>query len=160
MDIKTAITIMAIKLAKEISGDHYDESVALEVADAVNEVTSDPSEIETLLKIAKWESGYRRNVANCKVKGDNGDAMGIWQVHPRSKSEAVSLCSSIAESAKIALYRVRESKSACMKKGMKGPALLSGYTIGHCVKVDKHSIMRWGDGQFIIKLLKEDELAI
>lgn len=133
----------------------YDKQFVTESVQSIALVTSNLSELETLIKIARWESGgFQRNVVSCKIKGDHGDAHGMFQVHPWSPQEKKDCCDDdIAVQAKVALSRVRISINMCKRFGMKDSDLLSGYTIGHCVSNTMDAKMRWGNGKALQKLL-------
>lgn len=135
----------------------YNEQAVNDVVSGVVSVTSDYPEIETLIRIARWESGgFRKDVGSCKVKGDHGQAYGWFQVHPWSRQEAKELCGTTQQQATIALKRVRESKRMCSQMGFKGSDLLTGYTRGHCYKDGKAAKLRWGTGKFIARVISEE----
>jgi hypothetical protein len=147
MDLKEILFIVAVKLSKEISGIYYDEEQTLKIAEAAFQVTQDPAELETMMKIAKWESGFRKDISDCIVKGDGGRALGPWQVRFRGDSEKELLCQDYVSSAKIALDRIRESYVWCSKFGFHGSDLLSGYTIGKCKRNTISAKRRYGAGK-------------
>lgn len=159
MELLQASIAFAITLMNKTNhGLPYDKQIVEDVVKAVTDVTSDPGEVETLIKIARWESGgFRKDVATCKVKGDHGMAHGLWQVHPWSMQEAKDLCGSFEKQARIALGRVRQSQAMCKKKGMKGSDLLTGYTRGYCFKGGKAAKLRWGNGKTIISIMDSEE---
>lgn len=134
----------------------YDKEFVSDVIPQIISVTSDISEIETLIKIARWESGgFNKDVINCKIKGDHGLAHGLFQVHPWSAQETKDCCSSdLAMQAKVALGRVRISVNMCKRAGYHGSDLLNGYTVGHCITNGVDAAMRWGTGKAIKKLLE------
>jgi hypothetical protein len=158
MTLLQAAIVFAISLMdRSNNGLSYDKQIVTDVAIACVAVTTDLSEIETLIKISRWESGgYRKDVANCKVKGDNGQAYGLFQVHPRTNKEAKELCGTYLEQATIALDRVRESRIMCAKQGRKGADSLAGYTVGTCVKSEPQAKLRWGDGKAILNLMESE----
>jgi len=158
MDLLQAAIIFTVSLMDKTNhGLPYDKQMVTDVADAVVSVTQDTCEVETLLKIARWESGgFRKDVATCKVKGDHGRAHGLWQVHPWNMQEQQDLCDTFPKQATVALRRVRESKRMCSRMGMKGSDLLTGYTRGHCYKGGKAAKLRWGSGKLIVKIINEE----
>jgi hypothetical protein len=158
MNLLQAAIVFAINLMdRSNSGLPYDHQMVTDVTAAIVQVTSDPSEIETLIKISRWESGgYRKDVATCKVKGDNGQAYGLFQVHPRNSLEAQKLCSTYVEQATIALDRVRESAKMCAQFGSKGADSLAGYTRGTCVKGNPAAQLRWGSGKTILSIIEKE----
>ena len=156
--LQAAIVFALSLMDHSNSGLPYDHVMVTEVATACASITTDPSEVETLIKISRWESGgYRKDVANCKVKGDNGQAYGLFQVHPRTNKEAKELCGTYAEQAAIALDRVRESAKMCAQFGRKGSDSLAGYTAGTCIKGEPNAKLRWGNGKAILKLMEQDD---
>lgn len=159
MNILQAAIVFALTLMdKSNSGLPYDRQMVTDVVTGICQVTSDPSEIETLIKISRWESGgYRKDVATCKVKGDNGQAYGLFQVHPRTLKESKELCGSYVEQATIALDRVRESAKMCAKQGRKNSDLLAGYTAGTCIKDNASAKLRWGNGRTILSIIEKDD---
>lgn len=158
MNILQAAIIFALSLMDRTNrGLPYDKVMVTDVVTSICQVTSDPSEVETLIKISRWESGgYRKEVANCKIKGDNGQAYGLFQVHPRTNEEAKRLCGPYRDQIQIALDRVRESRKMCGDRGYKNSDTLTGYTVGHCVKGDMSARLRWGDGKAITKIIEEE----
>jgi hypothetical protein len=158
MDLQSALLIFATHYIDKTNHNMaYDKDVMGEVVTAIASITTDPSEAETLLKISRWESGgFRRDIATCKVKGDHGQALGLWQVHPRNKDETKAMCASIREQAVVALNRIHESVAWCGSKNLKGSDLLTGYTRGTCNKNDKFARLRWGDGKQVTKIMLEN----
>jgi len=157
--LKAAI-VFAIHLMDSTNrGLPYDQAIVTDTVRAVVSVTQDVAEVETLIKIARYESGgFRKDVALCKVKGDNGMAHGLFQVHPWSRQEAKDLCDpDFKKQAAIALARVRESRKMCKRLGYKNSDLLTGYTKGHCIKQGKAAKLRWGSGKAIQKIVDEYE---
>ncbi len=99
------------------------------LAAAIVEVTDDPQEQRQLAKIARFESNYRRDVGECRKKGDAGEVTA-WQILARSDAERARLCISLEEDARIALSRIRESVAACA--ALPVDERLSVYTRGRC----------------------------
>lgn len=158
MNLLQAAIVFALSLMdRSNNGLPYDHQIVTDVTTACVSVTNDPSEVETLIKISRWESGgYRKDVANCKTKGDNGQAYGLFQVHPRTNKEAKELCGTYVEQATIALDRMRESAKMCAQFGRKGSDSLAGYTAGTCIKGEPQAKLRWGNGKDILKLMEQD----
>jgi hypothetical protein len=158
MDLATAALIFATQLMDKTTnpGLEYDRLTMAATVAGIVKVTSDPQQVETLIKIARWESGgFRRDVASCKVKGDNGMAMGLFQVHPISRQEALDLCSDdYSKQAAVALAHVNDSVRYCKMAGYSGSNLLTIYTHGHCHRSkDNVAWLRWGDGKAIQKII-------
>lgn len=129
--------------------------VMQETVIAVTSTVTDVQEIETLLKIARYESGgFRKDIADCRVRGDSGDALGLFQVHANTKQEKFDLCSSdYTKQVKVALSRVRSSAIDCKRRGLSGAALLNEYTSGHCNRGNEASRLRWGNGSELQRLI-------
>lgn len=144
-----------MRLSKDANGDAYDEQHTVAIAEAAYEATDDYSELETLMRIARWEGGFRKDIADCVIKGDHGVALGPWQVHYRNDWEKYWLCNDYIFSAKIALERMRESYTWCRKFGLKGSDLLSGYTVGKCIKDSPSAKARWGNGNAFPNIMAE-----
>jgi len=85
--------------------------------------------------VASFESFYRKDVDSLKVKGDNGAALCLMQVHPR-KGEDLS---DRKNCLRIALLRMHESFTRCANLPLS--YRLSGYTRGSCAE-DKSSAYR------------------
>ena len=137
----------------------YDKDFIKDIIEQIVPSTSNNQELETLIKIARWESGgFNPDVVSCKVKGDHGLAHGLFQVHPWNENEASRACSKdIGIQADLALERVRMSVSMCKRFGKFGSDLLTGYTVGHCVSNEKEAALRWGTGKTIKKLLETED---
>lgn len=128
-------------VAAAVDKDTLDRSIV-----GVLAVTYEPWEIETLLKIAYYESGFRRGIADCTIVNSK-NARGTWQVVPRNTSESLRACSNDLEAqARLARERVRESRDMCERQGLRGSDVLGGYTIGKCVRGEPLAKMRYGDG--------------
>lgn len=66
-----------------------------------------------LLVVAAEESHFRADVLSCRKRGDQGRALGAWQVHGRNPRERKALCAVGVAAANIALSRMRESEARC-----------------------------------------------
>ena len=158
MDLATAALIFATNLMTKTTnpGLPYDQLTMANAVAGIVKTTQDPQLVETLIKIARWESGgFRRDVASCKVKGDHGMALGLFQVHPINRQEALDLCSDdYAKQAAVALAHVNDSVRYCKQAGYTGSNLLTIYTHGHCHRSkDNVAWLRWGDGKAIQKII-------
>jgi len=131
-----ALRVLLYMLAILPQRDERDVAFRFYLAEAIVESTSDVTEQNTLAKIARWESGYRRDIAACRVNGDHGGAFGSFQVHPRSPQERARICNSLADSARAALIRIRESIAACGD--------LTGFVSGKCGVAVADAKKRWG----------------
>ncbi len=121
------LRFLPILLLRALSGDAATFDAIL---DAIDYVTPEPLERKILLAIAAHESGFRRDVATCKVRGDGGSALGPWQVHPRDALERKATCANVVTAASYALDRVRESLAACVR--LPEPERLAAYASGSC----------------------------
>lgn len=100
-----------------------------DVATGIVESSDSPDDWALLAKIARWESVYRPEVFTCKVKSSIG-AAGPFQVLPRTFDEQNVLCTDFAESARLALDRVKESRHIC--NHLPKPEQLAQYVTGSC----------------------------
>lgn len=160
MTLIQAATIFAIQLMDKTNHNlPYDKEFIINNVAQIASVTEDLQELETLIKIARWESGgFNKKVISCKIKGDYGQAHGMFQVHPWSPQEAKECCSEdIAIQAKVALKRIRESVDMCKRVGKKNSDLLTGYTDGHCISNGKEAALRWGSGKSIKMILDSEK---
>lgn len=141
------------------NGNQYDHTVMMNVVAAIVSVTTDVQEVETLIKIARWESGgWRYDIASCKVKGDHGVARGVFQVHPFNEQEMTGTCSEdYREQVSVALFHLRDSVSICKMHGWKGSETVTIYTSGFCHKGDSVSYSHWGSGRELQALVYTEE---
>jgi len=116
-----------------------DWSHRLRIAEAIVAVTDDVEEQLTLAKIARYESAYRLDVADCRVKGSVGEVTA-WQILARSREERASLCVSLEADARLALARVRESTRACRQ--LPREERLAIYTRGSCSSAEGRKLSR------------------
>lgn len=120
--------------------DHY-AAIATDIAEVAHEAPLYDGEdgiAKTALlmaSIASFESFYRKDVDSLKVKGDNGAALCIMQVHPRPGEDLSDRKSCL----RVALMRMHESFSMCRSLPLEDR--LSAYTRGTCAK-DKSSEYR------------------
>src|SRR5271154_2449890 len=110
-DVMTLTQALLVYGARLMGNQPYDHQVMIETINAIVETTSDVQLASTMLKIARWESGaFRRDISNCRTRGDFGEARGLWQVHGFSDREKIDLCSSdFRKQAVIAASRIRGS---------------------------------------------------
>lgn len=155
MSFSTAVAVLFVYLfSLEPKNVPYNAEMAKSAAEGIAAVTDVYWEAETLARIARWESGLRRDVADCVVLGKQGER-GIFQVKPRSESEKTDLCSSdLSKQARIALARVRESKKECERQGFRGADVLGVYTHGQCIRGNRLAAFRYGDGSKLHSLLE------
>lgn len=132
----TPLRILLVMLALVPQRSDRDVAYRYRLAQAIASVTDDVTEQDTLARIARWESGYRIDIATCHVNGDHGGAFGPFQVHPRSPEERDAVCTHLTEAVRVALDRVRESVAACGD--------LTGYVSGRCGVAVAEARLRWG----------------
>lgn len=133
----------------------HNESLEKTIA-AIDYVSREDWEAETLTRIAWWESGFRKEIVNCVIKGKHGDR-GAFQIISRNGSEALDACSSDLQiQAKLAISRVRESRTWCEKFGLRQSDVLSGYTVGKCIRGEPKARLRFGDGFVLRSLMSHD----
>jgi hypothetical protein len=156
MTLAEAVLAYAVQLMAATNHNMpYNYTVMENTVAAIVEETSDVSEVETLVKIARWESGgFRREVANCKVRGDNGLAQGLFQVHPMNAQEMEDTCSKdYRKQVQVALTHLRNSVEVCKMHGYRGSDLLTIYTRGQCHARAPEAWLRWGDGKTLQKFI-------
>lgn len=104
------------------------------VADAIAASGATEHEGRLLANIALHEGMLRSDVADCRVRGDNGRARGLWQIHARTGEEYREACT-LHGGAKVALARVRESIRVCGD--------LTAYCSGKCGVGVTEARVRW-----------------
>jgi hypothetical protein len=114
-----------------------------DLAAGIAEATDDPREQDVLTRIAWYESGFRRNVSRCEIRGDRGRSLGTFQVQPRTSAERRDACGSLTVQAALALRFVRDSAEAC--PGNVGADRLAVYVSGTCARGLRQSRERWGE---------------
>ncbi len=157
MDITAALAALFVHLFDlQPHNVPYNAGMASKAAEGIGSVTDVPWEAETLARIARWESGLKPEVADCTVLGKQGER-GVFQVKARTPSEKLDLCSSdLAKQARVALARVRESRSECERKGFRGADVLGLYTHGACVRGNRFAAFRYGDGSKLRSFLEKE----
>ena len=152
-----ALTIMALKLINQYSVGYskLDEDTFKSLIRSIDTVTQEDWEAETLLRIAYWESRFKKEVVNCTIVGKSGDR-GAFQIIPISYSQQLDACSSNYEiQSKLALSRIRESRKVCESKGFRGSDVIGLYTTGKCKSGDSAARLRFGDGTKLRLLINE-----
>jgi hypothetical protein len=119
-----------------------DVELRWDLVTAIASVTDDETERFLLAKIARFESNYRADVADCRVRGALGE-VGPWQVLPRSAAEREVACATLEGSARLALARIRESRLAC--RHLPIDEQLAVYAAGRCSSMEgrRLSRVRW-----------------
>lgn len=124
-----ALAVLLFMLRLLPAAGDADVAFRLELAAAIVDATEDEQEQRQLAKIARFESNYRRDVAECKILGRAGER-GAWQILARSGEERARLCVSLVDDARIALERIRESVRACWR--LPAAERLAVYARGRC----------------------------
>ena len=120
-----------------------DFSFRRELAEGIVTVTDDLTEQRTLTLLAWKESGFRRAVARCEIKGDKGKSHGVFQIQPMTPADKKAACSSsLVEQAGLALRYIHRSAEMCPQNH--GPAILNLYVSGRCDRGLAQSKERWG----------------
>jgi hypothetical protein len=123
-----ALVLLSIRLLAIRNPDDY--AMRWRIAEAVQSATDDEHDRRILMSIARWESNYREDVADCRIRGPQSE-LTAWQILPRSPEERTALCVSLADDARIARSRVRESMTACAGL-MDESTRLALYARGRC----------------------------
>ncbi len=140
-----ASILLAVMLSLMPSRGERDIAFRTELAEAVAAVTDDLQEQFLLVGIPRWESSYRRDVAECRRKGPQGE-VSAWQILARNDAERRLLCVSLEGDARVALERIRESLTAC--SAFPARERLAVYARGSCTSHEgrRLSRVRWVDG--------------
>lgn len=146
MTAKVFYTLTLI-LGLSFSRNEKDEKFKHEIAEAITTVTDDVQKQKILIRIAWLESNFRVRVANCRITGDKGKSLGIYQIQPITKSDARKACGTILEQTQLALKYVSRSFNACSKNT--GYDLLAMYVSGTCKKGIRQAKNRWSDASQI-----------
>jgi hypothetical protein len=126
-----------------------------EILQSISFITTDDWEAETLVKIAWWESGFKKEFVDCTNINKSG-ARGVFQVIPRNNTESLDACSmNYGIQTRLALNRIRESRKMCENKGFRGSDVLGGYTVGRCVNNEPLARVRFGDGTLLRSLINK-----
>ena len=159
MLLAEAALIFATQLTDSTTNFSYDHTVMAEAVAAVVAETQDVSEIATAISIMRWESGaWRRDVASCQNRGDNGSALGLGQIHGFNNKEKWKACSKdYRQQVDVILFHIRDSVSICKRHGYSGHQLIGIYTHGKCFQGDETTISHWSDGRQLEKLLYTEQ---
>ena len=115
------------------------DAIAADIATAseADPIDNDPLRTSLLLAaIAYRESQFRWDVETCRVTGDGGKALGLWQTH-----STALVCRDRKTAARVALHMVRQSLDVCQRLDPRDR--LGLYTHGRCVKNNWHSRDRY-----------------
>jgi hypothetical protein len=116
-----------------------DLAYRVELAEACAAATTDRTERYLCAKIPRFESLYRIDVGRCEKKGAAGE-LSAWQILPRGEKDISRLCKSLAEDAKVAIERIRESRAACHH--LPTEEQLAIFTRGSCDSVEGRRLSR------------------
>jgi hypothetical protein len=99
-----------------------------------------------LASIASWESGYRADVDDGRVKGDHGTSVCLMQVRVFGKTKegwtAKDLTEDRQKCFRVALRLVRTSFEWCKARVLEDR--LAGYTVGTCREAEPLARARFG----------------
>lgn len=131
-----------------------------EVAQTIATVTQNLDDQALLVKIAQYESGFREEIVHCRKKSYMG-ASGPWQVVPFNGKEAIRVCSSMKESALMALERIATSRHLC--KRFPAPERLIQYAVGgvcntHIDEGKKLSRQRWATNEMMESTIQKYQI--
>lgn len=130
MMLAPAFSLVMLSFAWIPSRGEADVRARLEIAAAIVSTSATSHEARVLMRVAALESGYRADVADCRVTGDAGRAVGPWQHLTRSPAERAELCASVERAAAVALVDVRRSVAAC--RHLPAAERLAVYARGRC----------------------------
>lgn len=136
-----AVLLMMIELA-EIRGPK-DFDYRWQLAEAIVQGTDDPDERRVLARLAWYESGFRRAVARCEIKGDNGKSHGAFQVQPMTPADSHLVCGNLPGQVDVAVRYIRRAADACPKN--EGFMRLAVYVSGRCDRGQRAAKERWGE---------------
>jgi len=138
----SVLRVLLFTLRVLVQRDDADIAFRLDLASAIVLATGDEHEQDLLASIARYESNYRVDVAECRKRGAAGE-VSAWQIIARSDAERARLCVSLAGDARVALERIRESVRACAH--LPAPERLAVYARGRCSSVEgrRLSRVRW-----------------
>jgi hypothetical protein len=123
-----------------------DYSYRWQLAEAIVGVTDDEHEQDVMARLAYYEGGFRRAVARCEIKGDNGKSKGFGQVQPMSSADDKKACGPLPGQAELVLSYIRRSAEQCPKN--EGAAKMNLYVSGRCFPNAKKGLreaqLRWG----------------
>ncbi len=111
-------------------------------AEGIAAATDNPKEQEVLVRIGAYESGYATDVATCRRKGTDYPSLGLFQIVPQTKLDAIEACGSPAKQAAVAIRYVRMSAKACPNNV--GADSLAMYVSGTCARGIPEARLRWG----------------
>ena len=136
------VRILLAMLALSPTRGDADTLFRTQIASAILDGTDDVREQEVLLRLAWFESNYRRHVASCAVKGDHGKSLGLFQIQPRSEDDRREACGTLQAQVRVALRFIRRSLEVCAENV--GSAKLNLYVSGRCDRGHAASRERWG----------------
>lgn len=110
-----------------------------EIAQAAELVAGDGQEERQLVRIARFESGFRRDVITCELLGREGEVTA-WQILVRRGEDASWMCSDVVAGAIVALERLRESVAAC--RHLPPSERLALYARGSCSSAQGRRLSR------------------
>jgi len=110
------------------------------LATAIVDAGTTPHEGRILMRIARFESNYRADVADCRVTGDAGRSVGPWQHYDAAPALRACICGNLTCAARVARDDVRRSVALC--KHLPEAERLAAYTRGRCDSAEGKRLSR------------------
>jgi len=118
-----------------------------QLAEAIVEAApGDEQAQDTLALIARYESGFARDVARCERRGDRGKSRGVFQLQPIERGDERAACGDLPAQARLAKTYIERSALAC--PGNVGADKLAMFTSGTCAKGIPQAIRRWAQPRY------------
>ncbi len=138
----TFLRVLLYMLRLVVQRDEADLLFRTELSVAIVAATDVAQGQRQLAKLARFESSFRRDVAECRIKGAAGEVTA-WQIIPRNDAERARLCVSLEGDARVALERIAESVAAC--RDLPEEERLAVYARGRCSSSEgrRLSRVRW-----------------
>jgi hypothetical protein len=138
----TALRILLVMLDLATARGEKDIRFRWALAEAIAMITDDPHEQDVLVRLAWFESGFRRNVARCETTGDHGRSFGTFQIQPITRYDRSAACGALGQQVELALRYVHRSAAMCPKN--EGAMKLACYVSGRCDRGQAKAKARWG----------------
>lgn len=134
----TALFVLSLAWLPTSSWD--DAMYRAELAQAIVAAEPTPHEARILLRIARWESHYRRDVGSCAIVGPSGHDLGPFQHVTTDARLRSRICGSLVEAARVARDDVRRSFGMCASNPPE--TRLAVYARGSCSSVEGQRLSR------------------
>lgn len=136
------LTVLLSTLSLAPSRGDADTLFRSQLASAITSETDDADEQRVLVRLGWFEGSYSRAVASCRVLGDNGRSLGLFQIQPRSAQDKRDACGTLNAQVRVALRYVRRSLEVCA--GNTPDTRLALYASGRCDRGHAAAKARWG----------------